>query len=192
MARPHRRGPPLQRRAATHAACLFATWEKPQAEEFYHKVKQNAVVVADDGNVAQQVVDGKLAFGLTDSSVAMAYIDHNMPVAIVYPDQRNDGMGTLLVPTGLAMLKDAPHADVARELIDFTVSAAVEESLSAGPTALLPLDRNSRDKVRLPGVKGIRQMKVDFAKAESVWDDAEKFLQQEFAENGEKNGPAAK
>ena len=62
-----------------------------------------------------------------------------MPVAIVYPDQGRQQIGTLFIPNTLALIKDSPHQKEAEKLLDYLLSADVESRLAAGPSAQIPL-----------------------------------------------------
>ncbi len=171
---------PLLGTTATHAACLFAAWGPEKAEEFFRQLKQNARILLGNKQVAQQVATGQLVFGLTDTDEAMAEIESGQPVVIVYPDQEPNGLGTLFIPNTLAILKDCPHPQAARELVDYLLTYTVEEKLAQGPNALIPLNRALHDKARLPNIQGVRPMQVDFNRAGEMWDTAAKFLRNEF------------
>ncbi len=80
--------------------------EQP-ATDFFSQVKENAVVLSGNKQVAQAVSAGEVAFGLTDTDDALLEIDNGLPVAIIFPDQAEGQMGTLLIPNTLAILKGA-------------------------------------------------------------------------------------
>ena len=52
---------------------------------------------------------------------------------------------------------------------------------AAGPSAQIPLNPNVQASDRVKTPKTIHAMKVDFAAAAEEWDDAAKFLRDEFA-----------
>src|SRR4051812_28256729 len=89
---------PLFGTTATHAACLFAAWGDEKAKGFFHGVKGNAKIMSGNRQVAEAVAGGSLAFGLTDTDDAVGQIKAGFPVAIVYPDQGTDQLGTLFIP----------------------------------------------------------------------------------------------
>ena len=146
---------PLFGASATHAACLFAYWGPEKAEDYFRRLKENKIqIVAGNKQVAVNVAAGQLAFGITDTDDALEEIEHGQPVAIVYPDQQTDGMGTLFFPNTLSVIKGCPHPDAARKLIDYLLSPEVEAEgsrLRAG-AAQIPLNRmparNSRRERR--------------------------------------------
>ena len=97
---------PLAGTTATQAACLFANWGPQAAEQFFLEIKDNHVqLMGSNKQVAVAVGAGQLAFGLTDSDDAIAEIDRAMPVAIVYPDQGDDQLGTLFIPNTVSIIK---------------------------------------------------------------------------------------
>ena len=93
---------PLFGTTATHAACLFAALGEEEAKRLFRAMKENEVRI-ESGNkqVAVSVAAGRLAFGLTDTDDALGQIAEDEPVAIVYPDQGDDELGTLFIPNTL-------------------------------------------------------------------------------------------
>jgi iron(III) transport system substrate-binding protein len=172
---------PLFGTTATHAACLFAYWGADDAKQFFQEVKDNHIqIMAGNKQVALAVGSGQLAFGLTDTDDAIAEIDKAMPVAIIYPDQAQGQMGTLFIPNTVCMIRGCPHPTLARRLVDYVLSPAVEEKLALGDSAQIPLSTEVDVQSRLKIPSGVRQMQVDFEAAADMWDTAAKFLRDEF------------
>jgi iron(III) transport system substrate-binding protein len=172
---------PLAGTTATHAACLFAVWGEDRAEEFFRGVRQNARVMAGNKQVARAVASGRAAFGLTDTDDAMVELESGMPVRIVYPDQADDQLGTLFIPNTLAIIRGSANRDAAETLIDYLLSAGVEETLAAGPSAQIPLNPDANGQVRVETPKTVRAMDVDFSAAAAQWNNAAQFLRDQFA-----------
>lgn len=172
---------PLAGTTATHAACLFATWGDEEAERFFQKVKGNAQILSGNRDVARRVATGALAFGLTDTDDAMVEIDAGAPVAIVYPDQREDELGTLFIPNTLAVIKGCAHPENAKQLMAHLLQPEVEALLVRGPSAQIPLHPESTAKSRVETPKTVKAMQVDFNAAADKWDVAYAFLRDEFA-----------
>lgn len=171
---------PLFGTTATHAACLFAYWGDARAREFFLAVKENARIMAGNKQVARAVAGGSLAFGLTDTDDAIIEVEQGMPVAIIYPDQEPDGLGTLFIPNTLAIIRGAPHALRARKLVDYLLSAEVELQLAQGRSAQIPLNRTTQANVRVETPATVRAMQIDFAEAADRWQAAAEFLRDEF------------
>jgi len=172
---------PLFGTTATHAACLFAHWGDQRAQEFFRKLKANGVQIASGNKqVALAVASGQWAFGLTDTDDAVIEVEKGLPVAIVYPDQGPDGMGTLFIPNTLAIIKGAPHPEAARRLVDYLLAPEVEARLAACPSAQIPLNPAVQAKLRVETPHTVKPMAVDFEAAADHWETAVKFLRDEF------------
>ncbi|HVC94068.1 MAG TPA: extracellular solute-binding protein [Pirellulales bacterium] len=173
---------PLFGTTATHAACLFAHWGEEQARSFFESLKENDVqVMSGNKQVAVAVGGGQLSFGLTDTDDAIVEIENGSPVEIVYPDQGDDGLGTLFIPNTLAIIKGCPHPDDARKLVDHLLSPEVEERLARGPSAQIPLNPAVKEVPRVRTPATVKAMPVDFAAAVGEWDTAAAYLREAFA-----------
>jgi len=172
---------PLFGTTATHAACLFSVWGEAKAREFFRQMKRNQVrILSGNKQVALAVAGGQLDFGLTDTDDAVIEVEKGFPVAVIYPDQEPDGLGTLFIPNTLAIVRGAPHAEHARRLVDYLLSPAVETKLAQGPSAQIPLNPRVKVTLRTQTPQTVRAMQVDFGKAAELWKTAAKFLQDEF------------
>jgi iron(III) transport system substrate-binding protein len=172
---------PLFGTTATHAACLFAYWGDQQAKEFFRSLKKNEVqILSGNKQVALSVASGRAAFGITDTDDAIGEQEKAMPVAIVYPDQGQGGMGTLFIPNTVAIIAGAAHSQSARRLVDYVLSPEVEAKLATGPSAQIPLGANVRADVRVATPRTVKPMEVDFEAAAEKWDAAAQFLREEF------------
>ncbi|MCC7474353.1 MAG: extracellular solute-binding protein [Pirellulales bacterium] len=171
---------PLFGTTATHAACLFAAWGDEEAQDFFRRVKQNARIMSGNKQVATSVASGSLAFGLTDTDDAVIELEKGMPVAIVYPDQREGELGTLFIPNTLSLMKNSPHAKEAEKLVDFLLTADVERQLAAGPSAQIPLRPEVPASSRVKTPSEVKAMEVKWPEAAAKWDAAAEFFKSEF------------
>ena len=172
---------PLFGTTATHAACLFAAWGDDRAKSYYKSLKANGVqILSGNKQVAQAVGSGAIAFGMTDTDDAMEEVAAGSPVAIVYPDRDEGGLGTLFIPNTLAVIKGCPHPDRAEALANYLLSPEVENALAAGPSAQIPLNPKAKAPARVETPKTVRPMKADFAKAADLWESVAAFLLEEF------------
>lgn len=174
---------PLFGTTATHAACLFATWGRPEAEAFFKRVKENQVkILSGNKQVALAVGAGQLSFGLTDTDDALGELEQGNPIAIIYPDQGPDGIGTLFIPNSLGIIAGGPHAEASKRLVDYLLSPEVEARLAAGPSGQIPLNPAVKaDESRVSTPQSVKPMVVDFQAAAEQWDEVAKFLREEFA-----------
>jgi iron(III) transport system substrate-binding protein len=172
---------PLFGTTATHAAVLFAHFGAEGAKEFFRDVKDNAHVMAGNKQVALAVAAGQLDWGLTDTDDALIEIESGEPVAIVYPDQGADEIGTLFIPNTLAIINSSPNPEEAEKLVDYLLSPAVEAKLSQGPSAQIPLNPEVDVALRVESPQTVRPMEVDWQAAADQWDTARAFLTEAFA-----------
>ncbi len=172
---------------ATHAACLFQVWGAAKARRFFEDLKANDVqIVPGNKQVAVGVGAGQFDAGLTDTDDALEEIAQGRPVAMAYPDakeQYGNGLGTLFIPNTVAMVKNCPNPEGARKLIDYLLSPDVEIKLAHCPSRQVPLNPQITEplppEVRL--AKQARQLPVDFEKAADVWNESQQFLKELFA-----------
>ncbi len=174
---------PLFGTTATHAAVLFADWGAEPAKEFLQSVAENAVVQGGNKQVALKVAGGQFAWGITDTDDAVIELDRGAPVAIVFPDQGADQQGTLLIPNTLCILKDGPHAEHAKKLVDYLLTPDVENQLADGASAQIPviqIPEGQPGKSRVMPEAGLKIMETDFQAAADAWDEAVVFLNETF------------
>ncbi len=101
-----------------HFAALLKDWKANDIQ----LLGGNSVVV-------DQVAKGNLAAGFTDNDdIANAKAD-GLPVEAVVPDQGENAIGTLLIPSTISLVKNDPNPDGAKKLIDFLCDPAIEQEL---------------------------------------------------------------
>jgi iron(III) transport system substrate-binding protein len=170
---------PLFGTTATHAAVLLASWGPQRAREYFQRVRENAAVLSGNKQVALAVSRGQLAFGLTDTDDAIVEMEKGLPVAIVYPDQGTEQMGTLFIPNTVCIIRGSANPENARRLLRYLLTPQIEVRLARGASAQFPLHRDVTERPRVHR-DGIRQMKVDFQAAANAWETASSFMQELF------------
>jgi iron(III) transport system substrate-binding protein len=171
---------PLFGTTATHAAVLFASWGDEVATEFFQKLRDNAVTLTGNKQVALAVARGELAFGLTDTDDAIIEVEEGRPVEIIFPDQDPGGLGTLFIPNTLAIVKNGPNSDQAKKLVDYLLRPEVEQLLEAGPSAQFSVRRREGRSNRITGDAPMRWMEVDFEAAAEKWPQVAEWLHEWF------------
>jgi iron(III) transport system substrate-binding protein len=177
---------PLAGTSATQVACLFQAWGKPAAREWYLALKVNEVqLVAGNKQAAEGVGQGQYLVGITDTDDAAAELDAGRPVRIIFPDKDaapDSKRGTLFIPNTLAMVKGCPNAVGAGKLIDFLLSPQIEERLTESASRQIPLNPQARPKLPpwMETPATARALPVDFGAAADLWDEAQKFIREEF------------
>lgn len=172
---------PLFGTTATQMACLFSVFGPEKAKSWLMGLKANGVVV-ESGNkmCAVDVAQGKLAAAMTDTDDAIGELRNGAPVKIVFPDSQDNGVGTLLIPNTLSLVKNCPHSQDGLRLINYLLSPEVEETLAKGASAQIPL--NSRSSASAHPLAPLPKfwMKVDFGAAAKQFEPAAQWIQETF------------
>lgn len=112
----------------THAAALYALLGDEEARNIFESFKNRGVQVVDGNSVTKDMaVAGKVKVGYTDTDDAKEGIESGGHVEIVYPDQ--DGIGTLVTPSTIALIANAPNSENAKKFIDYIVSKDIENRM---------------------------------------------------------------
>lgn len=175
---------PLFGTTATHAAVLFDMWGEEKATMFFKQLHANAEVMSGNKQVATAVSSGQLWFGVTDTDDAIIEVEKGMPVAIVFPDQGEGELGALFIPNTLAIVKDCPHPQQAKKLIDHLLQPEVETRLAKGASAQFPLNKNVTESPRAAPALPVRRMQVDFRSAAKKWQTTAAILRDIFQSGG--------
>jgi iron(III) transport system substrate-binding protein len=121
---------PMFGTTATQAAALYSTRGYAGAHGFYQNLSEKGIRVVDGNSVVRDLVSsGQLAFGLTDSDDACTAMAEGRHVALVVPDQEEGGMGTLVIPDTVALIRGGPHPEDGKIFIDYLLSRGTEGSL---------------------------------------------------------------
>jgi iron(III) transport system substrate-binding protein len=121
---------PLFGTTATHAAALYALWGQDTAQGFFEQLQGRGIQVVDGNSVVRDMVaDGQLAFGLTDTDDACSAVQRGAPVEIIFPDQGENGIGTLIVPNTVALIAGGPNPQNGKQFIDFILSSETAGAL---------------------------------------------------------------
>ncbi len=174
---------PLFGTTATHAAVLFDQLGEDKAIKLLSKIADNAFVLGGNKQVAMKVARGEFAFGITDTDDAIIEIENAQPVAIVFPDQDEGQMGTLLIPNTLCIIKNGPNTKRAKRLVERLLKPDIEERLANGRSAQIPLNRNIITRSRVE-VADLKVLPADFQSAADLWEDASAKLIEIFPTGG--------
>ncbi len=154
---------PLFGTTSMHAAALFQVLGERRARDFFERMQANGVrVLSSNGEVRRAIGAGECGFGVVDTDDAAEARRDGKPVATVFPDQ--DGMGAVVVPNAVMLVKGAPHPDQGRRFIDFMLSPATETALAASDAAQLPLRPGIKVPAGMVGVTSFHAMKLDYAR----------------------------
>jgi iron(III) transport system substrate-binding protein len=170
---------PLFGTTSTHAAALFANLGDEKAKEFYQNLKNNNVMLTDgNASARDRVADGTVPIAFTDTDDAIVAILEGKPVNIIWPDK--EGIGTMLIPNTVALIKGGPNPEAAKKLIDFLLSPKVEEMLANCESRQIPLRSGIKLPAEIPALGEIKAMEVDYEKVADLMEPSGRFLQQVF------------
>lgn len=170
---------PIFGTTATHAAALFVALGPEKARKFFGDLKENEVRVAAGNAMARNMVaDGEIAVCLTDTDDANGAFLNGKPVEMVYPDA--DGIGTLVIPNTVMLLKGAPHPAEAKKLVDFLASQEVEAKLARSESAQMPLRPGIEPHSARFDPSKVRTMSVDWEAVAKIIPESTRFIQETF------------
>ena len=171
---------PILGSTSTHSAAIFALLGNEKAEEFFLNLKENGVqIVESNSMIRDQVVVGECYFGFTDTDDAYDAIATGKPVEMVFSDQGSNEIGNLVFPNTVMMIKDAPHPEEAKKLIDFLLSPKVEERL-AELALQMPLKKSSSVPENIPRADEIKPMDVTYEEMYEKVEVSNEFIQNIF------------
>jgi iron(III) transport system substrate-binding protein len=173
---------PLFGTTATHASCLFSRLGEADAAKFFSSLKNNDIQIhSGNKGVANAVAIGRLAFGLTDTDDAIIAVEEiNSHVKIVYPDSKASELGVLFIPNTISLIRNAPHTESGKKLIEYLLSPEVETALAEAKSAQIPLNPSVRAKVRVKTPAEVNPMDVDFAHAAKTFSKAASYIEENF------------
>ncbi len=165
---------PLFGTTTFHMAALFTYWGDEQAKAFLQKLQENEVIIASsNGDVRQRVSNGEVPLGLTDTDDAFEALEEGSPIGLVFLGQ--EGMGTLVMPNTVSLIKDSPNPENGRKLIEYLLSKETEAKL-AKSAAQMPLHEGVSVPENVPSLDSIRSMEINYAEAAAKLEEIQPFL----------------
>ncbi len=165
---------PLFGTTTFHFAALFTVMGDDSATAFLDSLIANQVVLAaSNGDVKNKVINGEVICGLTDTDDAFEAMKENKDIAMVFPDQK--GLGTLIMPNTITLIKNSPNPDNARKLADFLLSKETE-SMLAKLCAQMPLHKGVKTPAGMASLDNIKPMQVDYDLAADKLQTIQPFL----------------
>jgi iron(III) transport system substrate-binding protein len=163
----------------SHAAALFAVWGPEKAKQFFRKLKENGAVLAAGNAMARNLVaSGEKAVCITDTDDANGALLKGAHVKMVYPDA--DGIGTMLIPNSVSLIRNGPNPEAGRKLLEFIASNEVEGLLSRSESVQMPL----REKVPAANpefhTSKLKPMSVDWRDVTKMYPEVKTFFENEL------------
>lgn len=154
---------PLFGTTLTHWAALYHQRGAAETEQFLKKALANDLAIVDGNSVVKdRVASGMLTWGLTDTDDANSAIEEGAKIVMVFPDQEEGQMGTLVIPNTVAIVKDCPHPEEAKKLVDFLLATEIEEHLARGRSLQIPLHEKAQRPEGVPDISKMKVMEVDY------------------------------
>ncbi len=167
---------PLFGTTTFHIAALFTLWGEEKAQQWLEGIKANNVVIAtSNGDVKKQVMQGAVAFGLTDTDDAFEAKKENADVDFIFPDQQANGIGTLIMPNALSLIINSLNSQNGKKLIDYLLSRETEAKL-AKSCAQMPLIAGTDVPENVPSLDKIVAMKIDYEQTASTLEKIQPWL----------------
>ncbi len=170
---------PLFGTTTDYVAALFTIWGDEHAGTFMNDMKKNGVkVTTSNGESADFVATGQVDFSLVDSDDAVNRKKQGKPVEIVYPDQDPNGLGVLILPNAVALIKGSPHAENGKQLIDYLLSKSTEHKLAFADCAQIPLHSGVETPPEVRRIEEIKAMRVGYADLARKMEEIQPFLKE--------------
>jgi iron(III) transport system substrate-binding protein len=170
---------PLFGTTTAYVAALFTIWGDERGRTFMNDLRKNNVrMTTSNGESADFVADGEADFALVDSDDAVSRKKQGKSVEIVYPDQDSSGVGVLVLPNAVVLIKNGPNPDNARKLIDYLLSHDTERKLAFADCAQIPLHSGVDTPPEVRRIEEFKPMHVNYSELARKMDEIQPFLKQ--------------
>jgi iron(III) transport system substrate-binding protein len=160
-----------------YMAALFLLWGDDRGQAFMKQMKDNQVKISSsNGESADLVGSGEFDFSLVDSDDVVNRVKQGKPVEMVVPDQGKDGIGSLILPNAVVLIRNSPHPEQARKLIDYLLSKETERKLAIAECAQIPLHPGVETPPEVPQLDKMKVMEVNYAKLAEQMQKIQPFL----------------
>jgi iron(III) transport system substrate-binding protein len=130
---------PMFGTTATQAAAMYSYLGEEKARAFFTSLNNRGVQVVDGNSVVRdRVVDGQIAFGLTDTDDACGPVESKKNVTIIIPDQGPGELGTLVIPNTVALIAGGPNPEEGKIFMDYLLDKQREADMVASGWIQIP------------------------------------------------------
>ena len=165
----------------THYSVLAADTGLDQLQQWHADLRTRGIREVRGNSMTKDLVaEGICDLGFTDTDDAFLALDAGKPVSIL-PVRMDNGQ-TIVMPNSVALIRGCRHPEAGKKLIDFLLSAEIEQLLASGPARQIPL--GPVDETHVP--EEVRQLQewaadgVPLDQAAAVHDDVLKWLTLEY------------
>lgn len=162
-----------------HMATLLVLWGPQAMTDFYRSLRANDCKLTDGNAQAVLLLSrGMAEMVATDTDDVIVAMERGDSIDMIYPDLDAPGgakptPGTLWIPSSVALVAGSPHADAGRRLIDYLVSAEIEEKLHASESRNVPVRPALRAKL---GAEAPGEAQTDYAAAAAALDQSDRLV----------------
>ena len=161
----------------TQAAAIYAALGAEKGMEFFQKLKDSGVQVVDGNSVTKDMAaSGQVKIGYTDTDDAKEALEDGANVEMCFTDQEEGGLGNLITPNTVAMIKGAPNEDNAKIFIDYIISLDMEKEL----IDMGFFDLSIRPDADVDGLK-VKGMNVNLVEVYDMLETASNDMQEIFS-----------
>lgn len=161
---------------AFHVAALYTLVGDERADALFDQLDANGVkIVAGNSVVRDLAARGQIKVGLTDTDDVNVALEDGQPVAMIVPDA--DQLGAPVMPNMVSLIANGPNPEAGRRLIDYLLSAEVEQMLARSQAVQIPLHTGVPPPKNMPAISSIRPMLLDYGKAAARVEDVTARLQ---------------
>jgi len=97
---------------------------------------------------------------------------------MVYPDQKEGGLGCFIVPNVAVLIKGGPHPEEAKRLIEYLLSRNTERRLAIADCAQIPVHPGVDVPKGLRPIDQIRIMRVDYGEVARKMVEIQPYLRE--------------
>jgi len=152
---------PLFGTTSIHCASLFVKLGDDKASQYFQELKENKAMIVDGNSTSRdRVVSGMLKIGFTDTDDVNVALEEGKNIAMIFPDK--DGIGTLLIPNTVCLIKNGPNPENGRRLIDYLLSKEVENKLAFSGSLQIPVRADVLRPDNCPKLDEFKWMQVDY------------------------------
>ena len=170
---------PLFGTTTAWVASLFTLWGDKKAKDFMDKMKKNGISIStSNGESTMLVVNEEFFFSLVDSDDATNFIRAGKPLKQIYPDQMEGGLGCLVLPNAVVLIKGGPNQGNGRKLIDYLLSPETERKLAFADCAQIPLHEGVETPPDVRNIEDIKTMEVDFEEVAMKLQEIQSYIKE--------------
>ncbi len=129
-----------------HVAAMWALWGEDETRKFLTELRSHGAMMVDGNSTAvRKVIAGETRFCATDTDDVIVANAKGANFDMRYLDM-GDG-GTLLIPCSVSIIKGGPNPEGAKRVVEYLVSAKVEEMLAKSDSHNIPVRKPLRQKL---------------------------------------------